>query len=460
MIKQFLAWLDDRSGLLTAVRRALEHPVPPRTGWWYVFGSATLLAFVLQVLTGIALATAYVPSSGQAYDSLRFISEQALLGRFLRGMHYFGASAMVLLIGIHVSRTYLMGSYKFPRELNWLSGAALLLLTLALAFTGQLLRWDQNAVWSVIVGAAQAGRMPVVGRDIARFILAGDTIGGATLSRFFAFHVFFIPALVFVLIGLHLALVLRHGISERPKAGEPVDPATYRARYEEMLHREGVPFWPDAAWRDVVFGASMVAVVVLLALVVGPPNLGRPPDPSILQADPRPDWYFLWYFAVLAFTPNHLETIVIVLGPLLFGAILLLLPISNKGERSVRRRPWAWLLVIFIWTTIASFWVAAQRADWSPNFAATPLPASVVRSTDPAVVHGATLFYQRGCEFCHGIEGNGGRKGPDLSQVGSRMTEDQLEARITNGGPNMPAFAKSLAPEEVQTIVKFLMTRR
>jgi ubiquinol-cytochrome c reductase cytochrome b subunit len=242
--------------------------------------------------------------------------------------------------------------------------------------------------------------------------------------------------------------------------GEPVDPATYRARYEEMLHREGVPFWPDAAWRDVVFGASMVAVVVLLAVIVGPPDLGRPPDPSLLQADPRPDWYFLWYFAVLAFTPKHLETIVIVLGPLLFGAILLLLPISNKGERSVRRRPWAWLLVIFIWTTIASFWVAAQRADWSPNFAATPLPASVVRSTEPAVVRGATLFYQRGCEFCHSIDGNGGRKGPELSQVGSRMTEDQLEARITNGGPNMPAFAKSLPPEEVQMIVQFLKTRR
>ncbi len=460
MIKRFFAWLDDRSGLLTSARHALEHPVPPRTGWWYVFGSATLLAFVLQVITGIALASAYVPSSGQAYDSLRFISEQALLGRFLRGMHYFGASAMVLLIGIHVSRTYLMAAYKFPRELNWLSGAVLLLLTLALAFTGQLLRWDQNAVWSVIVGAAQAGRMPVVGRDMARFILAGDTIGGATLSRFFAFHVFFIPALVFLLIALHLALVLRHGISERPRAGEPVDPATYRSQYDALLRREGVPFWPDAAWRDVVFGACMVATVVLLAIIVGPPELGRPPDPSILQADPRPDWYLLWYFAVLALAPAHLENVIIVLAPLLFGAILLLLPIFNKGERSVRRRPWAGLLVVFIWTTIVSFWYAAQRADWSPDFAAKPLAAAVIRSSDSTVVEGARLFHEKGCEFCHAIEGSGGERGPDLSQVSSRMSPVQLEARITNGSPNMPAYARSLTPEEVRTIVAFLATRR
>ncbi|MGH7513545.1 MAG: cytochrome b N-terminal domain-containing protein [Gemmatimonadales bacterium] len=458
-MRRLLAWLDDRSGLITATRRALEHPVPPRTGWWYVFGSATFLAFSLQVATGIALATAYVPSSGQAYDSLKFISEQALLGRFLRGMHYFGASAMVLLVGIHVSRTYLMGAFKYPRELNWLTGAVLLLLTLALAFTGQLLRWDQNAVWSVIVGAAQAGRMPVIGGDLARFILAGDTIGGATLSRFFAFHVFFIPAIVFAFVGLHLALVLRHGISERPKKGEHVDPATYRGRYADLLKREGVPFWPDAAWRDVVFGAAVVATIVVLALVVGPPPLDKPPDPSILQAYPRPDWYFLWYFAVLALAPQNLENFIIVAGPLVFGAILLLLPLSNKGARSVRERPLAAVLVVFMWTVILTFWYAGHRADWSPNFEVPALPATVVRSTDPAVTEGARLFHEKGCEFCHAIEGYGGKRGPDLSDVRSRMAPDQIAARITNGSQGMPAYARTLTPAQVRTLVAFLSTR-
>jgi ubiquinol-cytochrome c reductase cytochrome b subunit len=459
VIRRALDWLDDRSGLLTAARRALEHPVPPRTGWLYVFGSATLIAFVLQVATGIALATAYVPSSGDAYDSLRFISEQAMLGRFLRGMHYFGASAMVLLIGIHVSRTFLMAAYKFPRELSWLTGAVLLLLTLALAFTGQLLRWDQSAVWSVIVGAAQAGRMPVVGEQLARFILAGDTIGGATLSRFFAFHVFFIPAVVFGFIGIHLLLVLRHGISERPVKGEPVDPATYRQRYAELLAREGVPFWPDAAWRDAVFGAAVVATIVVLALVFGPPNLGPPPDPSILEAYPRPDWYFLWYFAVLALAPQNLETFIIVAGPLLFGAVLLLLPLFNRGPRSVRERPLAALLVVFMWTTILTFWVAGERADWSPDFAAQPLAAAVVGSSDPDVVGGARLFHSKGCEFCHTVQEQGGRRGPDLSDVRSRMSPDQILARITNGGPNMPAYARTLTPAELRLLVAFLSTR-
>jgi ubiquinol-cytochrome c reductase cytochrome b subunit len=203
----------------------------------------------------------------------------------------------------------------------------------------------------------------------------------------------------------------------------------------------------------------MVATIVLLAVIVGPPPLDKPPDPSILQAYPRPDWYFMWYFAVLALAPHSLENFIIVAGPLVFGAVLLLLPLANKGPRSVRDRPLAAVLVVFMWTVILAFWVAGQRADWSPNFEVPPLPASVVRSTDPTVVEGARLFHEKGCEYCHAIEGQGGKRGPDLSDVRSRMQPDQIAARITNGSLNMPAYARTLTPEQVNTLVRFLSTR-
>src|SRR5919202_5127897 len=178
MLKQVAAWLDDQLGFREAILPIVEHPVPKGVNWWYVFGSATLVAFIVQVVTGVALAFTYVPAPDNAYETLQFITNQALLGRVVRGIHYWGASAMVVLIFVHLCRTFLMGSYKFPRELNWLTGVLLFGLTLGMAFTGQLLRWDQNAYWAVVVGAEQAGRVPWLGDLLAQFITAGQTIGG------------------------------------------------------------------------------------------------------------------------------------------------------------------------------------------------------------------------------------------------------------------------------------------
>jgi ubiquinol-cytochrome c reductase cytochrome b subunit len=460
VLRRIWEWIDDRSGLSKAIGPLARHPVPPGAKWWYVFGSATLFAFIVQVATGVGLAMAYVPSSGQAYESLKFITHGSALGHILRGIHFWGASAMILFIGVHMVRVFLFGSYKFPREISWLTGVALLALTLGMGFTGQLLRWDQNAIWSVVVGAEQAGRTPIVGTWLARLIIAGKTLGGATLSRFFAFHVFLIPALIFGFLGLHLFLVLRNGVSEPPVAGQPVDRKTYREHYQRELERVGRPFWPWAAWRDVAFGALVIAGIVVLAVVIGPPLLDKAPDPTIVEAHPHPDWYLLWYFAVLALLPHGSEGAVIILGPLAAGAVLVLLPfVFGQGERHPSRRPWAVAIVLLIVIMIGTLWAAGQRAAWSPDFKAKPLSASVIGADSGPVFRGGHLFFEKACVYCHAIAGDGGHRGPDLTAVGDRLTADQMTIRVLNGGYNMPAYAGVLSKEQVQDLVAFLQTR-
>ncbi len=462
LIKATWDWLDDRTGMSTLLGPVFDHPVPAGAKWAYVFGSATMIAFIIQVVTGIALSAAYVTSSGEAYESLKALSDPVNnpLGYLLRGMHFYGASAMVVLVGLHMIQVFLYGAYKFPREMNWLTGVVLFAVTLAMGFTGQLLRWDDVAVWSVYLAASMSSKVPVVGSGIAHFLVAGDTIGGATLSRFFAFHVFFIPALIFVFLGAHLWLVIHHGISEPPEAGRPVDPKTYRAWYHSYLEKHGVPFWPDAAWRDVVFGLGVVVVIMLMAWFWGPPHLGEAPDPSAIEVYPKPDWYLLWIFAALALLPGALEEYVVFIGPLIIGGILVALPfISNRGERSWKRRPWAVASVLIIVLMIGSLWIKGVQAPWTPSFNAQALPAQVVNASTAEVQRGAELFNSQGCQNCHAIAGYGGQRGPSLSNVADRLSREQIAISILNGRRNMPAYATSMSPEDLSALVDFLQTR-
>ena len=451
-------WLDDRLGIRAIIWPLATHR-SPKVNWWYVLGSATLIAFVMQVLTGGALAFTYVPSPNNAYQSLVWITNDAILGSVVRGIHYWGATAMVLLVFAHMCQVFAFGAFKFPRELNWLSGVVLLGLTIGLAFTGQLLRWDQDAYWAVYVMAEQVARVPFVGNWLMDIVIAGETVGGNTLTRFYATHVFLLPALTFLLIGTHLYLVLKHGISEMPVVGKKVDPKTYREEYHTLLEEDGEPFWPDSAWKDVVFALAVGAIVLGLAVWQGPKALGEVADPTVLQAHPRPDWYFLSLFALLALMPAGLEDTLIVVGPLLLGFALIVVPfIANTGERHWRRRPWSLGIIAFTVIALGVLTVYGDRGTWSPDLRPKPLGDAIVARADAAgLSEGVAIFEDNACINCHRIDGSGGQKGPDLTYIGDSLTQEQLTWRILNGGNGMPAYGSTLTTEQTNQVVQFLM---
>src|SRR6202048_600555 len=228
LIQKLGDWLDLRLQLGAPFREAAVHPVPRNTAsWFYVFGSAALTIFMLQIVTGILLALIYVPSAGEAWNSLQYLNNDVTLGWFIRALHGWGSNFMVPIVLIHMGQVFLFGAYKFPRELTWVVGVLLLIVTLGMAFTGQVLRFDQDAYWGLGIGASIASRVPVVGPWVVDLMLGGPIIAGATLSRFFALHVFLIPGLLLAFVGLHLLLVLKLGINEWPMPGRIVRRATY-----------------------------------------------------------------------------------------------------------------------------------------------------------------------------------------------------------------------------------------
>src|SRR6202522_1181107 len=271
LIAKIGEWFDHRLQLAAPIREAAGHPVPRNTAsWFYVFGSAALTVFLLQLVTGILLAMIYVPSGSEAWSSLQALNHDVTLGWFIRGLHGWGSNFMVALVLIHMVQVFLFGAYKFPRELTWIVGVLLLLLTLGMAFTGQVLRFDQDAYWGLGIGASIASRVPVIGPWAVNLMLGGPIIAGATLSRFFALHVFVVPGLLIAFVSLHLLMVLKLGINEWPMPGRVVRRATYEAEYHALTKEDGEPFLPYAIWKDMFFAAFIILAVAACAFYFGP----------------------------------------------------------------------------------------------------------------------------------------------------------------------------------------------
>ena len=438
-------WIEERSGWLDIRRTLLDRKIPKagRWGWLYTLGSATLVAFLIQVVTGMLLGMNYSPSPDHAYESIQHIMTSVPLGSFIRGLHRWGASAMIVLVLLHMIRVFVMGSYKKPRELTWIFGVVLFLIVLGLGFTGYLLPWDQKAYWATAVGANIAEQAPFVGPWIAKVLKGGEELGALTLTRFYAFHVLVLPALLVLSLAIHLFFVVYHGISAPPHRKNEPAPDYYK------LKEEGKSFYPYSVFKDLVVGLLVIAVVFFLAVYFGA-ELEDPANPSDSSYNPRPEWYFMFLFQMLKIFPGSLETIAAIVLPTILLLILVLVPFLDRGEK---RHPFArpiWMgggfltLGIIVWFTYQG--------------AVSPLLNPRIER-DPLVLKGQQVYSSLRCSYCHQLRGEGGNSGPDLTRTISVRSDTWLDEhfrkpRVVTPGSQMPEL--NLLDEEIHALIAYL----
>ena len=348
-------WLDSRTGFRNLAKHVLDEPLPSGIGWWFVTGSVVLFLLAVQLLTGVVLAFFYSPSPDYAYDSVRFIVERVTFGRIIRGLHFFGASFIVVAAIVHMLRVVALGSYKKPRELNWIVGVLLLLIILAFALTGYLLPWDQKAYWATTVTINIARGVPFIGTFLSAELMGGADLGALTLMRWYAAHVFLLPACLIGFTVAHIYLMRRQGISG------PITPVPGPTK----------PFYPYHALKDTVAIAVVFSLLLGVSIVFNAP-LDAVADPTDAAYVPRPEWYFMSLFELLKYFPGPLEPIATVFIPGLVISLLFLLPfLDRKSDRSPGRRPFV----------IGSFVVALSGITFLTvlGFRSTPASGSDAR---------------------------------------------------------------------------------
>lgn len=334
------SWLDSRLGLAEFRANVINRPVPKYVQFnlLYSLGGLSLISFLFQMMSGLALIFYYVPSITDAYNSVDYITYQAPLGWLIRGIHHYNASAIIILVVLHLLRTFFFSTYKRPRELTWLSGVALLLVSLGFGFTGYLLPWDQRGYWASKIATEITALVPGIGETLASMLRGGSTLGQLTLSRFYVIHVALLPIAMAAMLALHISQHRRHG------AAPSILPR------DAALANQRVPAYPNGHMLDVLLGLGLLALLVLLSWQLRAP-LEFPADPSSTDYNPRPEWYFLFLFQLLHYAPGFLEPILIVIVPLVVIGSMLILPFV---DRSPERRPWRKPIT----TAIALFYLA------------------------------------------------------------------------------------------------------
>jgi len=468
MIGRIREWLDARLGTKALYAELLDREMPDRLTWWHTVGSATFTTFVVLVVTGIVMATYYSASPDHAYDSVWYIQNEVFGGRLVRGMHHWAASAMVVLLVAHMIRVFTWGAYKYPREANWWVGVGLFVVVVGFSFTGYLLPWDQKAYWATQVGIGIAGTTPGIGGVLATVLRGGEELGAATLARFYAFHTLWLPGVLGLLLLVHFSLIVSHGIAPEAKALEKdAPPRTSDPGYPEYYERayaaskSGMKrFWPHIIAKDIVVSVVVVAIIIALALLFGA-GLEPPANPSDGSYVPMPEWYFLPLYQLLTLVPGSLESLIAVGVPTALILSLLALPlVDRRSTRRITRRPLAAVTLVLLLAGSGYLIGSANREMTfeAPDQVGPPLPR--------AARSGELLYYNNGCSDCHAVAGEGGDRGPDLTDIGFRRSAGWLHSFIESPSDfhensDMPAFGPpQLSHQDVEELSKYLSALR
>jgi ubiquinol-cytochrome c reductase cytochrome b subunit len=396
-------WIEQRTGAVSATTEFLTEDVPGGASYWYVFGSATIFCMILQIVTGIFLTFYYAPSAATAWESTKYIYDVVPLGWFVISLHYWGATAMIALMFLHLLQVLIWGAYKAPREMMWIVGVILLLVTLVLGLTGYLLPWDLNAAAASEVAISISASVPVIGPTIAQFLYDGTNLGTLTINRFYGLHVWLMPAALVLLAAAHL-YIFRHNGS----AGPPVD--------KDLKRLPQGRFWPNQMFMDAAASFAVFVVIVLLS-IFSPAPLDEKADPTRAFI-PFPAWYFLALYGLLRVAgaspgpvvpiANLLATVVI---PGVLVTWLIVLPFLDRNpSRRLTKRPWAMgLTAISVLGAVAlSVYSQSAIAQEQAQTPAAPAPAAsaAAGAAVPAGGKGAQV-YGANCSGCHGASGQG-----------------------------------------------------